>query len=324
MSAVGKRRPSREYREWTLDQWCDLVRSLGVNTLTQWATVSRGTYNRATMLGIQRDVARALGWLPRLDTGEMYQLTDHEFAERFRARGVASLTQMWRSAQHWCEFLRREGRLERVASLLGISYSQESHSNDVEYYLERCRRIGDFSAWCLLDKNAAETARRHGLMRKIRARAPKRPDNGYPTAGGRCQSLPELALARTLEANDVPFVTQLPYPFTFPRGRRHKSKCDFYLTEHGAFVEVWGVDPDDQGEQWRDYQLRRRFKTDLCRALNLQLLHIEGWLLFRKGIEIYRSHLGAVLEEAGISLPVVLSDAETLAAEPVGNGEGRR
>lgn len=318
MSGESGKRSSAEYRRWTLDQWCEHVKSLGVTTLTQWANTSRGTYNRAVTLGIQREIARALGWRTKLEKGEMLRMTDDDFAERFRAKGVRSVTDMWKTAQHWSEFLRREGRLERVASLLGFGYVQSSHPGDVDYYLKRCQRVGDLTAWRFLDKQAAEAARKHGLMNDVAAKAPRRPRCGYPTSGGRCQSLPELGLARVLEANDVPFVTQMPYPFTFPRGLSHKSKSDFYLATLGAFIEVWAVDPDDRSEHWESYQVRRRFKTSMCDRLNLRLINIEGWLLFKRGFDIYHAHLGAVLEsETRLCLEKELSAAEALALNPL-------
>lgn len=323
MNSRGKRRSSREYRDWDLEQWCQHVRSLGVQTLTQWAVTSRGTYNRAVMMGIQRKIARRLGWLPKLEKGEMYCLTDHEFADRFRQKGVKSVTDLWRSAQHWCEFLRKEGRLGRVAALLGFGYVQESHPNTLDYYLKRCERVGDLAAWKRIDKNAAEAARKYGLMAEIERRAPRRPTEGYPTYGGSCESLAELAVARLLEANGVPFITQVAYPFTFPRGKKHKSRCDFYLSAAGAFVEVWAVDPGDESDHWRDYQVRRRFKQAMCERLNLRLLDIEGCLFYRKDVEIFQSHVAAVLEEGvRLSLSTRLTTSDALSLEPIGDRFG--
>ncbi len=297
---------SAQYRNWSIDEWCAFVRALDVTTLTGWATTARSSYNHAVTLGCQRDVARALGWLPKLDNGEMERLTDEEFIQRFRDKSVESIGDMWRAAQHWCEYLRREGRLEGIAAALGFGYRMEWHPPELEYYLERCQRVGDFTAWGQLDRNAAAAARKFGLMEELRKRAPKRPRRGYPTAGGYCRSLPELALARLLEANGIAFVTQLDYPYTFPRGKRHHSKCDFYLIEFGAFVEVWSVSSDEGGAHWEQYQVRRAFKTSMCRKLNLRLIEIEGQLLFRPGPEAYMQHVMAVLENAGLELGIVL------------------
>src|SRR5690606_25403618 len=112
-------------------------------------------------------------------------------------------------------------------------------------------------------------ARKFGLMEELRKQAPRRPRRGYPTAGGYCRSLPELAFARLLEANGIAFVTQMDYPFTFPRGKCHHSKCDFYLCEFGAFLEIWSVLHDEEAAHWEQYQVRRSFKTAMCRKLNL-------------------------------------------------------
>lgn len=308
---------SAQYRNWSIDEWCAHVRALDVTTLTGWATTARSSYNHAVTLGCQRDVARALGWLPKLDTGEMVRLSDEEFIQRFRDKGVESISDMWRAAQHWCEYLRREERLEGIAAALGFGYRMEWHPPELEYYLERCRRVGDFTAWCQLDRNAAAAARKFGLMGELRKRAPKRPRRGYPTAGGYCRSLPELALARLLEANGIAFVTQLDYPFTFPRGKRHHSKCDFYLTEFGAFIEVWSVYEHDKDAHWEQYQVRRNFKTVMCRKLNLRLLDIEGQMLFRQGIDAYLQHAGAVLSEAGLILPNCLDKVAALTPQYV-------
>lgn len=302
-----------EYRRWTLEQWCAHVISLRVDSLTAWANCSRSSYNHAVILGVQRQVARELGWLPKLEEGEMQRMTDHDFVIRFRQRGVQSISDMWRSAQHWCEFLRREGRLEGIASALGFGYQIELHPPDIDYYLERCRRVGDITAWCQLDRNAAAAARKFNLMEELRKRAPKRPRRGYPTAGGYCRSLPELALARLLEANGIAFVTQLDYPFTFPRGKRHHSRCDFYLTEFGAYVEVWSVASTEKDAHWEQYQIRRTFKIAMCRKLNIRLIGVEGQILFRQSIDAYLQHVRAVLVEAGLDVSDVLERAEALA-----------
>lgn len=308
---------SAQYRSWSIDEWCAYVRALDVTTLSGWATMARSSYNHAVTLGCQREVARALGWLPKLDTGEMGGLSDEEFIQRFRDKGVESISDMWRAAQHWCEYLRREGRLEGIAATLGFGYRMEWHPPELEYYLERCRRVGDFTAWGQLDRNAAAAARKFGLMEELRKRAPKRPRRGYPTAGGYCRSLPELALARLLEANNIAFVTQLDYPFTFPRGKRHHSKCDFYLTEFGAYVEVWSVYEQEKDAHWEQYQIRRSFKTAMCRKLNLRLLDIEGQILFRQSIDVYLQHAGAVLSEAGLILHNGLDKVAALAPQYV-------
>ncbi|HEB58499.1 MAG TPA: hypothetical protein ENJ01_04695 [Gammaproteobacteria bacterium] len=316
------KRSSSEYRSWSLDDWCEIVRSLNVDSLTAWANASRSTYNRAVALGRQREIARRLGWLPRLENGEMEKLTDDEFVLRFRERGVESITDMWRCAQHWCEFLRREERLEGVAERLGFGYVIERHPADLDYYLERCKRIGDIAAWCRLDKTAAEAARKHGLMEELRKFAPQRPNVGYPSKGGPCRSLPELAVARLLEANDIGFVTQFQYPFTFPRGNRRHSESDFYLTEEGAFVEVWSVTLDEESPFWTEYVVRRRFKSEMCRKFNLRLIEIEGALLFRKRPEIYLDHIHDVFSSAGIPLMVRLEGWGALCPEYVEKKRG--
>lgn len=304
--------PASVYREWTMEQWCDHVRELGVNSLTEWAASSRSSYNRAATLGLQRQVATRLGWKPKLENGGLKAMTDDEFVQGFREKGVKNLTDMWKSAQHWCELLRREGRLKRVAERLGCGYVLEFHPSDLEYYLERCRRVGDFTAWAQLDRNAADAARRNGLMEEVRKHAPKRPPQGYPTAGGFCKSLPELAVARLLEANEIEFVSEVQYPFTFPRGRRHRSKSDFYLTKFGAFVEVWSAPLEDTSPHFEMYLIRRRLKTELCRRLNLRLLHIEGSLLFRPGPEAFLEHVGAVLSDVGIVVNVKIDPWQAL------------
>lgn len=297
---------SAKYRSWSVEDWCKHVRSLNVMTLSGWAMTARSSYNHAVTLGVQRKVARALEWLPRLDNGEKEQMNDDEFVHQFREKGVQSLTDMWRTAQHWCEFLRREGRLESVAKQLGFGYVVEWHPPELDYYLKRCREVGDLTAWCQIDRNAADAARRNGFMDELRKQAPKRSSKGYPTAGGKCMSLPELAVARLLEANGIAFVTQFQYPFTFPRGKRHHSKCDFYLVEFGAFIEVWSVPEDEADAHWEQYQVRRRFKTAMCEKLNMRVINIEGQILFRHRIDVFLRHVMAVLAEAGLDLKTCL------------------
>lgn len=324
MKIKQQRMSSDEYRSWSITHWCRHVQSLGVSSLSAWAVNARSSYSHAVTLGVQRKVARQLGWLPKLEKNEMQRMSDAEFALRYQAKGAQSMTDLWKLAQHWAEYLRREGRLEKVAHILGFGYVQESHPNELNYYLERCDRVGDLKAWRLLDKNAVEAARKHGLMKEIERRAPRRPRKGYPTVGGHCRTLPELAVARLLEANDIPFVTQLDYPFTFPRGLSHKSKCDFYLTQVGAYLEVWSVGLEDTSSHWEQYRVRRRFKTSMCERLNLRLLSIEGALLFRSGIEVYLAHIGAVLEASGVAMPVRLGRTEALDPKPADNRLGSR
>jgi len=319
------RRSSSEYRDWSLEEWCAHVRYLGVTSLSEWAVKSRSTYNRALILGLQRDVASALGWLPKIENGGLMAMTDEEFVERFMSKGVRSITDMWKAAQHWCELLRREGRLETVAAMLGLSYTNEFHPpDDLSYYLERCNRVGDVTAWAQLDRNAADAARRNGLIEQVRELAPKRPRRGYLSSGGYCQSLPELALTRVLEANGHEYVTQMPYPFTFPRGKRHSCKSDTYVTKFGAYIEVWSAPETDTSPHFVDYLIRRRFKTDMCARLNLRLLHIEGVILFTVGVEAYIEHVHAVLTDAGLSLSARIDPWAALAApepcEEAGDG----
>ena len=307
---------SKDYRTWSLDAWTECVRATGAKTLSQWAELSRSSYNHAVTLGVQRDVARALGWLPRLESGELEHMTDAQAAARFRTLDVASMTDMWRRAQPWCEKLRRAGRLESVAALLGISYVNEFHpSDDVNYYLERCARVGDFKAWCRLDRVAAQMARQHGLMPEVRRRAPKRPAEGYLTSGGYCASLAELAVARLLEVNGVEFRTQVDYTFTFPRGMRRNCRCDIWLPRAGAYVEVWLVEEGDTSAMWAEYGVRRRFKVSACAALNLRLLQVEGQLLFRQSIAAFLRHAAAVLTAGGVAVSVIPDERTALSLE---------
>ncbi|HOP16297.1 MAG TPA: hypothetical protein PLX99_06790, partial [Gammaproteobacteria bacterium] len=154
MNNKQQRMSSEEYRSWSIARWCRHVQSLGVSSLSTWAVNSRSSYSHAVTLGVQRKVARQLGWLPKLEKNEMQRMSDADFALRYQAKGVQSMTDLWKSAQHWAEYLRREGRLEKVANILGFCYVQESHPNDIDYFLERCERVGDLKAWRLIDKNA--------------------------------------------------------------------------------------------------------------------------------------------------------------------------
>jgi len=121
------------------------------------------------------------------------------------------------------------------------------------------------------------------------------------------------------------FVTQMKYPFTFPRGRRRPSESDFYLTREGAYVEVWSVPLTQENPHWEDYLVRRRFKTAMCRKLNLRLIGLEGQILFRQRPEVYLEHIHAVFAEAGIPLPMRLESWGALcpdrAEEEVGQGD---
>lgn len=293
---------SKTYREWSLDDWCHHVKALNVDTLTAWSNVSRSSYNHAVVLGKQRKVARLLGWLPKLEKNELESLSDEDYIKRFKAMGVKTISDMWRGAQHWCEYLRKTNRLETIAEKMGFGYIHEYHPCCIDYYLNRCRMVGDLSAWCQLDKNAAEAARKHGLMDELRIRAPIRPRRGYPSSGGYCRSLSELAVARLFEANSIEFVTQLDYPFTFPRGRRQKCKSDFYLSKEGAYIEIWGIPANECDPFWETYQTRRNFKLAMCRRINLRLIEIEGYILFRQGPEAFMGHVMAVLSSAGLPL----------------------
>lgn len=92
---------SKEYRSWTLEQWCQHVESLGVSTLTQWSVAARSPYNHAVTLGLQRDIARALGWLPPLAQGEMKTMSDERPNGRRKAtRLSADPAAVWQQYQN--------------------------------------------------------------------------------------------------------------------------------------------------------------------------------------------------------------------------------
>lgn len=307
------------FRAWSLDQWCEHVRSLGVNSLTAWASTDRNAYNHARILGIQRQVADRLGWLPKLVNGGLAHLDEDDIAQRFRARGVQTLTDMWKTGQPWCERLRAAGRLEAMAARLGIAYTNEFHPADIDYYLKRCRDAGYFEAWCVLDRVAVWAARKHQLLAQVSHRAVHRPER-FDTAGGSCGSLAELAVCRLLEANGIEFATEPHYPMQ--GGRGSPLRADLYLPGIDAWIEVWACELDDDSRRWTDYRRRRRLKTALCRTAGLRLIGIEGNLLHRKGVTAVLEHAVSALRAAGLLLPVVPEARQALALQRAGEMGG--
>lgn len=315
-----------EYRTWDLQRWITHARELGVSSISEWARVSEYTYRVALVLGVHRKVAAALGWRCKIENGGIQRMSDEEFAARFRALGVRTITDMWRSQQPWCQFLRQEGRLQRVAALLGIEYVNKFHPADLSYYVDRCRAAGYFDAWCQLDRNAVWAARKHGLLDEVRQRCPRRPDDGFITRGGRCTSLPELAVARLLEYNRIPFVTEPEYPFHLSARRYHLCRADFLLTLHDVWVEVWSTPLEAKQIHWLRYPEKRRAKVQRCYEFGLRLVEIEGRLLFTRRVPGYLAYLRETFRAAGIPIRVIPEPRQALALEGprdmAGNGAG--
>ena len=307
---------SATYRGWTIAQWCDHVQSLGIHTLTEWATRSPYAYRQAVALGVQRQVASSAGWRSRVENGGLDRMSDADFAAHFLDLGVRTLTDMWKRQQPWCQYLRRQGRLTQVAALLGIHYTNEFHPAEVGYYVARCLDVGYFEAWCHADRIAAETARRHGLISEVRARCPGRPAAGFVTRGGRCHSLPELALARLLEFNDIPFITEPAYPFHLSERRYHLCRADLQLLRlNNLRVEVWATTLDDTSRRWKLYLTRRMAKVARCRELGLPLLEIEGRNLFRMRLISYLDYLADCLNEVGVPIGILPEPRQALALD---------
>lgn len=318
---------SATYRGWSVAQWCDHVQSLNIHSLTEWANISPYAYRQAVALGIHRQVADVAGWSPRVENGALVHMSDAEFAVRFRRLRVGTMTDMWKRQQPWTQFLRSQGRLEDVAAMLGIAYVNEFHPIDVDYYVQRCMDVGYFEAWCQVDRIAAETARRHGLLAEVRNRCPGRPADGFTTRGGRCHSLPELALARLLEYNDEPFLTEPSYPFHLSTRRYHLCRADFQLhRRNGLRVEVWATTQNDTSRRWTRYLARRQDKVQRCAELGLALLEVEGRNLFRLRVEGYLNYLVERLASVGVAITTLPEPRQALAlegpAQKAGDGLG--
>ena len=310
---AGIRTSSDVYRTRTLEQWVADVRTTGATSLTAWASSSRSSYNAARVLGMHRQVAAALSWKPKLPNGALRTLTSEDFARRFCDRGARTPSDMWRINNAWCKVLKRQGRLNEVRELIDVAYLCRRHPPTLEYFLNECRQFDFFEAWTCADRVAAQTARRLGLLDNVRSHSRGRPGQ-FSTQGGPVTSMAELVVARILEHNRIPFVTQPEYPFRTVGARIHPQRADFLL--RGKFwVEVWMHTMHDS-QLWprtSRYLTRRRRKMAWCRRYGLRLVNIEGAILYRAGLAVFVEHCRLALQDASAFVETDIEPRELLA-----------
>lgn len=314
---------SETYRRWSIDEWCDFVRPLGVDSLTGWAAVDGASYRRAVALGLHRRIAERLGWKCRLADGAPETLSDEEFARLFREKGVRTASDVWSVNCAWASLLSRQNRLGRVLELAGARRQLSRHEDDVEYFLRRCRRYDFFEAWTCAERTVAAIARARGLMEEVRRRSRRRPTR-FTTHGGPVRSLGELVVARALELNGIPFKTEPLYPMPGASGRRGRPMRADFLIGTSTLAEVWGIAPFRGGrsQRERNYALRRAAKRDLCARHGLRLVSIEGWLLHTHGLEVFLHHVALALQDAAPGLVVDIEPQVFLALQSPSH-EGR-
>ena len=307
-----QRRSAETYRNWTIDEWCDHVRKTGVQSLAQWAERSRSSYNHALALGVQRTVADALGWHSKPPNGAMRRWTNEDFAQKFRRYQVHTITDMQLANNAWCTFLRREGRFAAVRKLLNVDYVTERHEPTVEYFVARARRFDFFEGWCCAERCVAGTARRLGLFVSVRDRCPRRKTRWFNTTGGCVHSLPELVVARLLEANSVVFETEPAYPFHVEGRRIHPARADFYLPKFDLWIEIWGMRFRDQSARGRVYRRRRIHKVGMCNKIGIRLVGVDGWQLFRCTLPDFVAHVRRRVSHCGPALHICDVEARDL------------
>jgi hypothetical protein len=96
----------------------------------------------------------------------------------------------------------------------------------------------------------------------------------YETPGGvRVRSKAEYVIATKLEAAGIPFEYEPRLPYTDSEGNTRFIHPDFFLFEHGLYVEYWGRDDPEYIES-------RRFKEGIYEKLavrrGIQVLHLEA------------------------------------------------
>ena len=83
----------------------------------------------------------------------------------------------------------------------------------------------------------------------------------------------EYIIATKLEAAGIPFEYEPRLPYTDDEGRTRFIHSDFYLYEHGLYVEYWGRDDPEYVES-------RRFKEGVYERLaarrGIRVLHLEA------------------------------------------------
>ncbi len=96
----------------------------------------------------------------------------------------------------------------------------------------------------------------------------------YETPGGvRVRSRAEYIIATKLEAAGIRFEYEPRLPYTDEQGRTRFIHPDFYLYEHGLYVEYWGRDDPEYVESRR---FKERVYERLARERGTTVIHLES------------------------------------------------
>ena len=79
----------------------------------------------------------------------------------------------------------------------------------------------------------------------------KHPAEYHCDSGVYVRSLSELCIANWLYANRIPFEYERKVYFPISRESAH---CDFYLPDHGVYIEFWGMYKDPAYEQYKRWK----------------------------------------------------------------------
>jgi hypothetical protein len=86
--------------------------------------------------------------------------------------------------------------------------------------------------------------------------------------GTRVRSRAEALIANWLHHQGIPYEYENAMPYRGPDGKTRYIHPDFYLYEHGLYVEYWGRDD-------KDYVESRRFKEDIYARRKIEPVHLE-------------------------------------------------
>src|SRR5262249_14426826 len=86
--------------------------------------------------------------------------------------------------------------------------------------------------------------------------------------GNRVRSRAEALLANWLSERGIAYDYETPLPYRDSLGRTRHIHPDFYLYEHGLYVEYWGRDDTEYIES-------RHFKEGVYRHRGIDPVHIE-------------------------------------------------
>ena len=114
------------------------------------------------------------------------------------------------------------------------------------------------------------------------------------------KSFEELTVANWLATNGVRYTYEKPYEFLTATGEHRQYQPDFYLPDHGIYIEHFALNEQGQAPPgWTTYAQEAQWKRDLHAQHGTDLIETYSWQ-YRKGV--LESRLEAKLREHSVEL----------------------